>query len=97
MTAEEEALLRELEGRVAQLALDYKDLKGRLADMGRTLREKENTIGTLRARISQLQADYADLKTARIIDISDGELKDTKARLSKLVREVDKCIALLNV
>ena len=39
---------------------------------------------------------YANLKSARIISINDNELKDTRQRLMKLVREVDKCIALLN-
>ena len=39
---------------------------------------------------------YTNLKTARILSINDNELRDTKQRLAKLVREVDKCIALLN-
>ena len=39
---------------------------------------------------------YTNLKTARIISINDNELRDTKQRLARLVREVDKCIALLN-
>ena len=33
---------------------------------------------------------------ARILSIQDNELRDTKQRLVRLVREVDKCIALLN-
>ena len=32
-----------------------------------------------------------------MIDISSEDMKNAKSRLSKLVREVDKCIALLNV
>lgn len=97
MTAEEEALLRKLEGRVAQLALEYKDLKARFAELEGVARKKEETIQALQTRIDRLQADYANLKTAKMIDISDGDLKNAKTRLSKLVREVDKCIALLNV
>ena len=30
------------------------------------------------------------------IDVREGDLKNAKMRLSKLVREVDKCITLLN-
>ena len=47
-------------------------------------------------RIKELEDMYANLKSARIISINDNELKDTRQRLMKLVREVDKCIALLN-
>ena len=59
--------------------------------------KKEQTIGTLRSQVSRLQTDYANLKTAKMLDISSGEMKNAKARVSRLVREVDKCIALLNV
>jgi hypothetical protein len=33
---------------------------------------------------------------ARVIGVTDRDIADTKQRLAKLVREVDKCIALLN-
>ncbi len=97
MTAEGETLIRTLEARVTQLALEYNALKSRYATIVQTMEEKENTIGELKSQVSQLQKDYANLKTAKMIDISSGEMKDAKSRLSKLVREVDKCIALLNV
>jgi hypothetical protein len=44
----------------------------------------------------ELEARYTDLKMARTISLYDKDIKDTKQRLSSLVREVDKCIALLN-
>ena len=37
-----------------------------------------------------------NLKTATAISLNGSDVKETKLRLSKLVREVDKCIALLN-
>ncbi len=97
MTAEEEALLHTLETRVAQLALEYKALKERHAELERKMEEKEDAIHTLHMQAERLQADYANLKMAKIIEIGGGEMKDARSRLSKLVREVDKCIALLNV
>ena len=39
---------------------------------------------------------YNDLKTATAISLDGSDVKGTKQRLTKLVREVDKCIALLN-
>ena len=46
--------------------------------------------------VKELEEKYTNLKMARIISINDNELRDTKQRLARLVREVDKCIALLN-
>lgn len=97
MTAEEDALLRTLEARVTQMALEYKALKDRYAALSRTMEEKDATIAALHSQIDRLQTDYANLKTAKMIDISSEDMKNAKSRLSKLVREVDKCIALLNV
>jgi hypothetical protein len=34
--------------------------------------------------------------TAHVLSVQEGEVRNAKLRLSKLVREVDKCIALLN-
>ena len=65
--------------------------------MSRTMEEKDATIAALHSQIDRLQTDYANLKTAKMIDISSEDMKNAKSRLSKLVREVDKCIALLNV
>ena len=97
MTAEEDALLRTLEARVTQMALEYKALKDRYAALSRIMEEKNATIAALHSQVDRLQTDYANLKTAKMIDISSEEMKNAKSRLSKLVREVDKCIALLNV
>ena len=97
MTAEEDALLRTLEARVTQGTLEYKALKDRYAAWSRTMEEKDATITALHSQIDRLQTDYANLKTAKMIDISSEDMKNAKSRLSKLVREVDKCIALLNV
>lgn len=97
MTAEEDALLRTLEARVTQVMLEYKALKDRYAALSRTMEEKDTTIAALHSQIDRLQTNYANLKTAKMIDISSEDMKNAKSRLSKLVREVDKCIALLNV
>lgn len=97
MTAEEDALLRTLEARVTQVTLEYKALKDRYVALSRTMEEKDATIAALHSQIDRLQTDYANLKTAKMIDISSEDMKNAKSRLSKLVREVDKCIALLNV
>ena len=97
MTAEEDVLLRTLEARVTQLTLEYKVQKERNTALIRAMEEKDSIIAALNARIGRLQSDYANLKTARMIDISSEDMKNAKSRISKLVREVDKCIALLNV
>ena len=74
----------------------YKELKKENATLKQLLSEKEEEIARMADSQKELEARYTNLKMARMISINDNELRDTKKRLSKLVREVDKCIALLN-
>lgn len=97
MTAAEEALLHRLEARIHQLALEHKALKERCEELSREVEDKDENIRDLQARTQKLQTEYADLKLAKMIDIGSDDMKDARSRFSRLVREVDKCIALLNV
>ena len=45
---------------------------------------------------AKLSQSYSDLKLTKIINASDSEREETQRRLLKLVRDVDRCIALLN-
>ena len=66
--------------------------------------ERKQTIESLTQTIQRMEADYralkakyTDLLTAGYIVSTDvDELKAAKKRLSDLVRDVDKCLALLN-
>ena len=58
--------------------------------------ESENTVRELRDKLEQQQQDYNSLKMAKMIEITDGNLADAKERLSRLIRDVNKCIAILS-
>ena len=45
--------------------------------------------------MTQADNDYNSLKMAKMMEISDGDLQGAKDRLSKLIREVNKCISML--
>jgi hypothetical protein len=74
----------------------HNEQKHENAEIKQLLEEKEKEVARLRSDYSELEVVYANLKIAKTISLTDSEVKDTKQRLSKLVREVDKCIALLN-
>ena len=59
------------------------------------LDKSEKDIENLRTQLAQSTNDYNSLKMAKMIEITDGDLENTKARLSKLIREVNKCITIL--
>ncbi len=48
------------------------------------------------AKISELEIKYANLKIAKTLLAENEDSHDAKVRVNKIVREIDKCIALLN-
>ena len=97
MTAQEEQALHLFETRVRQLILSYQKLAKDNQRLHQELVEKQQALDEALAQNQQLNMDYNNLKLARMMTVSGEDLQSAKNRLSKLIREVDKCIALLNV
>lgn len=97
MTQEEQKALRQFETRVRQLILKYKSLEQEAQELYSMVDERDRTISQLKEENAQWQKKYSDLKTARMIDIASEEQEGAQKRIAKLVREIDRCISLLNV
>jgi chromosome segregation ATPase len=95
MTANEKTLAT-FETRLRQLLLRFQELKKENGELRATLEANEKTVKELQEKVNQKQTDYDSLKMAKMIEITDGNLDGAKERLSKLIREVNKCIAILS-
>ena len=96
MTEEDRKLIGSFEGKLRHFMFLFDELKQENADLKLLLEQKEEEIKLLEQSRKELEARYTDLKMARTISLYDKDIKDTKQRLTSLVREVDKCIALLS-
>lgn len=95
MKSEDTQLVKLLETRVRQLILRNKELKQQNAQLWQQVTDDDAQLQALRMENRTLQAQYADLKTARMMQLSDNDTRNAKQRMAKLVREIDKCIAIL--
>lgn len=95
MTANEKTLAT-FETRLRQLLLRFQELKKENGELYAMLESNEKTVKELREKVSLQQSDYDSLKMAKMIEITDGNLDGAKERLSKLIRDVNKCIAILS-
>ena len=96
MNKEEKRQLKNFDGKVRQLLQNYRVMQKENADLYIEMDRKDEEIARLKAELRQSQSDYSNLKLAKMIEISDSELKGAKQRISKLVREINKCIGLLS-
>ena len=95
MTANEKTLAT-FETRLRQLILRFQELKKENTELYSMLEGNEKTMKEPKAQLEQKQSDYDSLKMAKMIEITDGNLAGAKDRLSKLIRDVNKCIAILS-
>lgn len=96
MTEEDKKLVSSFEGKLRHFMFLYEKLEQENVKLRQLLKQKDEEIEQLKLSRKELEANYADLKTARTLRLYDKDIKDTKQRLTGLVREIDKCIALLN-
>ena len=88
-------MVRLLETRVRQLILRNKELRQQNAQLWQQVTEDDAQIQALKEQNKQLRAQYVDLKTARMLQLSDNDTRNARQRMTRLVREIDKCIAIL--
>ena len=91
-----EKTLVDFQTRVRQLILQYQQLKQENRQLQQQMQEQAQTIEELKVKLTQADNDYNSLKMARMLEITDGNLDEAKERLSRMIRQVNKCIAILS-
>ena len=91
-----EKTLADFETRVRQMILQFQELKKENGRLQALVEEQATEIEELKARVTQADNDYNSLKMARMLEITDGNLEEAKERLAKMIRQVNKCIAILS-
>ena len=91
-----EQTLATFQTRVRQMILRFQELKKESNELRTVIAKNEQDIKALQAKLTQAENDYMSLKTAKMMEITDGDLESAKARLARMIRDVNKCIAILS-
>lgn len=95
MTENRDKLLSNLDVRVKQVLLLCDKLKQENDRLKNDHVLQDEKIERLMEELNQMNQRYDSLKMARTITAASVDVETAKLKLSKLVREVDKCIGLL--
>lgn len=95
MTGEEKKLLQAFETRLRHFIYRCNKQEEEKALLQKELDSLHLENEKLKAQCEDLNKRYANMKTAAAIHLRGSDVSEAKQRLSRLVREVDKCIALL--
>ena len=95
MTGNETTIISEFEGKLHLLIHEYKQKTEQNRELARLIEEKENALKELQMRCVALEESYNNLKQAKIISLSDSGIEGAKEKITRLVREIDRCIESL--
>ena len=96
MTDLEKNLLIDFKFKIKQIIAKNEAIKQEKSQLLQKVEDLEVVINQLRQENSLLEQKYENLKMVRMLVATEDENKAAKNRIQKLVREIDKCIALLN-
>ncbi len=71
-------------------------LEENISTLENTLQAKSSEIQKLSLESAQSETRYKNLQASQKAELTSQQLRENKERYAKLVREIDKCIAILN-
>jgi hypothetical protein len=90
-----EGKLKELEEKIRQLAENHQKLKTEKDQLIRQSVNQQRIIEEQKIEAENLKKQVQAMKIARSVETTQGTAK-AKDRIQDLVREIDRCIELLN-
>ena len=96
MTNEDKLLLDDLKANTQRLFKDFNILENEIKSLEDRVLGLNYDIKLLETEKSELSRKNEQLKIATLLLSGVDENREAKQKINKLVREIDKCIALLN-
>ncbi|MFB0973939.1 MAG: hypothetical protein QMB59_05160 [Bacteroidales bacterium] len=88
--------LDRLKKNVGQLIAKLETSESNEKQLAAELLESEENLAITKNKLEDLQKQIENLQLAEAFRASSGNTQEAKAKIGKLIREIDKCIALLN-
>jgi predicted nucleic acid-binding Zn-ribbon protein len=96
MTEKDQHLIDELKSNIRRLINSVESSKNEIEAIMNEKRELESNLVANKREFEELKKKYDNLKVAKAMAEGDPENQAARQKITKLIREVDKCIALLN-
>ena len=90
-------IIEEIGKNAEQVISKYRNLESRFNDLNKENKSLSEELELVKNTNNNLENKFEKLKAAKVFEHSNNDVKDAKGRINKLVKEIDRCIALLNV
>ncbi len=89
-------LVDKLEDKISKLVDRYRHLKNEVSVLTTKNEKLSNDLLEAKNKMLVLEENYNTLKVSKVLETTGSDINGTKLKINELVREIDKCIALLN-
>lgn len=96
MESNYEEIIKELREKIEKLINLYEKERSKNADISSKNESLLNELKQKEQDLSTVQTKYDNLRLAKTVSASSNDSHDAKIKINRIVREIDKCIALLN-
>jgi dephospho-CoA kinase len=96
MSASHPDIFEQLQQRIRQVVELYQKEKTQNEQLRKKSIELEEKLKLDGNRLNDLEEKYNKLKISKALIASSDDVHDAKLKVNRMVREIDKCIALLN-
>ena len=96
MPVEQQDILHHLYDKVQRLVETYEAVKTERDTLRVSLSERDTLVNHLNNTVSNLEEKNKKLQLADAFKVSSEDTRDAKLKIGRIVREIDKCMALLN-
>lgn len=96
MTNNYDELIGAFETRLRNLISKYQSLQEQNTRLQEQLERKQTDLMHAHTEILELRKNYDHLLTVKSWGTTQDDIAHSKKRIAKMVREIDKCIALLD-
>ena len=90
-----ETALTGIDYKVRQLIDENNGLKAKVMELNETIEEQKEQIVNLNSEIKQLTEETQILKLRNTL-VSKGVSTEIKLKINQMIRNIDKCLSLLN-
>ena len=96
MTEESLLHVKELREKIHQIFREFEELEKRNDELQHEIISLKNKVRLLEEEKGLLSTKYENLKLAKAMEAATGSNQAARNKMNKLMREIDKCVALLN-
>lgn len=96
MSAESQIIIQKLKGHIEQIIAKYELALSENISLREELEKYKGDLENRNNRIKELEQKVEKMQLAEAFAASSEDVKEAKKRIARIVREIDKCISMLN-